>query len=81
MRLPDEDRYWLAFGARWMPTAKLAVDVGYSHLFIDDPQINLTRSQLSPTGSGADSPGTATTVQGDYDSAVDILSLQLTYSF
>ncbi|HEU5284830.1 MAG TPA: hypothetical protein VFU53_13510, partial [Burkholderiales bacterium] len=60
---------------------KLALDVAYAHLFIDDPQINLTRSQLSPTGSGASVPNTASTVQGDYDSAVDILSLQVTFSF
>jgi long-chain fatty acid transport protein len=81
VRLPDEDRYWLAFGARWKATAKLALDVGYAHLFVDDPQVNVTRSQLSPTGSGADAPGTSSTVQGSYDSAVDILSVQLTYSF
>jgi long-chain fatty acid transport protein len=81
VRLPDEDRYWLALGAKWNATKRLALDIGYAHLFIDNPEVDFTRSQLSPTGSGAPSPGTSTTVRGEYDSSVDILSLQLTYTF
>jgi long-chain fatty acid transport protein len=81
VRLPDEDRYWLALGAKWNATKRLALDFGYAHLFIDDPEVNFTRSQLSPTGSGAPAAGTSTTVRGEYDSSVDIFSVQLTYTF
>jgi long-chain fatty acid transport protein len=79
VRLPDEDRYWVALGAKWNATKNLAVDFGYSHLFISDPEINLTRSQVLPNGAPA--LGTASTVNGTYDSSVDIFSIQVAYTF
>ena len=75
VRLPDEDRYWASVGARWRPIDPLSVDLGYAHLFVKDAEINLARSQVGL-------PATfSSTVVGDYDNAVDILSLQFTWAF
>ncbi len=72
-RIPDNDRKWLSLGFNWKASKTLAVDVGYSHLFVSK----------TPIESRASSPDTpvAATLKGDYDSAVDILSAQLVWDF
>ncbi|MEJ1962064.1 MAG: OmpP1/FadL family transporter [Gammaproteobacteria bacterium] len=75
VRLPDNDRWWVTTGARWRPTDNLMVDAAYAHLFVRDTSIALTRGQ---TGAP---PSFSSTVVGDYDSSVDILSVQLTWAF
>jgi long-chain fatty acid transport protein len=75
VRLPDADRVWVALGARWQAAGGLFVDVGYAHLFVDDAPINLSRSQLPVAAA------TTSVVKGSYDSSVDILSLQVGYTF
>lgn len=72
VRLPDNTRKWVSLGAKYAITNKAAVDVGYSHLFISDPSINLTRP-----GAG----GFSSTVVGTYEGSIDIFSLQYTQSF
>jgi long-subunit fatty acid transport protein len=58
------------------------LDLGYSHLFIKDADINFTRSQQVP---GQTVPlaqfGTASTVNGSYEGSVDIFSIQYSMSF
>ena len=66
-RIPDGARTWLAFGGQWRVSAASIVDFGYAHLFVNDPG-------LSNSDNG-------TTLTGEYDSAVDILSAQLTVNF
>lgn len=77
VRLPDSDRIWVSLGAKYRFSNAIAVDVGYSHLFGGSPDIDHTRS-LSPNP-----PLSAfnTTVSGEYDSSVDILGVQLTWTF
>jgi long-chain fatty acid transport protein len=75
VRLPDTDRWWLTVGARWRPSENLLVDAGYAHIFVDDANIALTREQ---TGLP---PAFSSTVIGEYDSSVDILSVQATWTF
>jgi long-chain fatty acid transport protein len=79
VRLPDNDRYWLALGAQWRFTKSAAIDIGYAHLFMPNADINFTRGQTLPTGAAF--PGTATTVTGSYKESVDILSLQFAWTF
>ena len=82
VRLPDNDRTWISFGGQMKVGQKGRLDLGYSHLFIDDAEINNTRSQQAPgltTPTAA--PGTASTVTGDYEGSVDIFSIQYTHSF
>jgi long-chain fatty acid transport protein len=66
-RIPDNNRTWLSFGGQYKPTPASAIDLGYSHLFVNDSQIN--------------SPTPAPALVGTYKNKVDILSVQYTYSF
>jgi long-chain fatty acid transport protein len=72
VRLPDNDRTWLAFGAKYKVTSSAAVDFGYAHLFISNASINSTKVASSTL---------ATTVVGTYEGSVDILSIQYSQSF
>jgi len=67
-RIPDGDRTWLSFGVQFKPTPQDAWDFGYTHLFMKDGPLNKTE-----TGAG--------TLRGNYDSQVDILSVQYSRSF
>ncbi|OYY80536.1 MAG: hypothetical protein B7Y33_03470 [Hydrogenophilales bacterium 16-62-9] len=64
-RIPDENRTWVAFGAQYRLSPTSLIDVGYVHIFIDDARISEGAVKLS----------------GEYESAVDILSAQLTLNF
>jgi len=66
-RIPDGARTWVAVGGQYRLSRQSVVDFGYAHLFVDDVG-------LSSTGGG-------TTLSGNYDSQVDILSAQLTLNF
>ncbi len=71
-RIPGDDRFWLSFGASYSPSPSLTIDAGYSHLWVDDTDIEETYNLLN-IASG--------TVKGDYDSDVDIFSIQATWKF
>jgi len=66
-RIPDGARTWVAVGGQYRLSRQSVLDFGYAHLFVDDVG-------LSSTGGG-------TTLSGNYDSQVDILSAQLTLNF
>lgn len=66
-RIPDGARTWLAVGGQYRMSARSAVDFGYAHLFVNDV--------------GLHSAGGGSTLNGQYDSQVDILSAQYTHSF
>ena len=38
--LPDNDRIWVSFGARWSPDRDNRVDLGLAYLFINDTRID-----------------------------------------
>lgn len=67
-RIADGDRTWLSLGAGWEPLAGLAVDVAYSHLFVDDARIDVAS-------------GLGNQVAGTFENKADILSVQLRYAF
>ncbi len=69
-RIPGNDRTWLSLGAGWTPSPNLHFDVGYSHLFIDDTDIENTES--TPDGA---------LLKGEYDNSVDIFSAQVVWNF
>jgi len=66
-RVPDSDRWWLAAGASYHRSPAWSIDFGYAHLFAEDPDIR--RSRLA-----------GSTFIGEFDSAADIVSVQLTMS-
>lgn len=63
-RFPDNDRYWVTFGASYQLADNLSIDAGYAHIFVPDTKINRP-------GAGASA------VIGEYESDADILSAQL----
>ena len=67
-RLPDEDRKWLAFGARYTPDTRWSVDFGYAYLWVQDG-----RSELTPPGPV---PGS---LVGTYNAKTSILGIQASY--
>ena len=68
-RIPDADRFWLALGLQYRMDKKRALDVGYTHIFVDNSRIN-----ISPTA-------TVGALVGNYENKIDILSAQYTHSF
>jgi len=76
-RLPDESRTWLAIGGQYKVSKAGAIDFGYAHLFVKDPAVALTGL---PAISAATALGRGNLV-GNYDSKVDIVSVQYRHSF
>ena len=76
VRIPGNDRKWLAFGAGWQATPVTKLDIGYAHLFISDTKID--DNQNLPL---ATPPSRKGRVKGEFEGSVDILSLQLTHNF
>jgi long-chain fatty acid transport protein len=72
-RLPDADRLWLTVGAGFKASERLSIDVGYAHIFVDDPVIRKTGLEAEDVTRGA--------LRGSYDSSVDILSIEARYAF
>ncbi len=71
-RIPGEDRLWLSFGLGYRISDSFSVDLGYAHLFVDDPRID-----KSPTGEDAVRGG----LKGTFDASVDIISGQIVWRF
>jgi long-chain fatty acid transport protein len=67
-RLPDSNRVLLSVGVGYALTKVMAVDVGYTHIFL-------------PYEATLDQVGTGTTLTGEYESSVDLFGLQLTFTF
>ncbi len=76
-RLPDESRTWLALGGQYKVSKAGAIDFGYAHLFMKDPAVALTGP---PALSAAAALGRGNLV-GNYNSKVDILSIQYRHTF
>ncbi len=72
-RLPGNDRTWLSFGFNYILNKEMSIDVGYSHLFIDDVPINNTFESSVPT--------LAATLTGEYEASVDIISVQFNWQY
>lgn len=70
-RIPGNDRTWLSFGAGYAISDDITIDLGYSHLFIDDTEVN---NNAGSSSSGA-------TLTGTYESSVDIFSAQAVFKF
>lgn len=63
-RFPDNDRYWVTFGASYQLSDDMSIDAGYAHIFVPDTKVN----RHNPSGGS---------LVGEYESAADILSAQL----
>jgi long-chain fatty acid transport protein len=70
VRLPDADRYWLSFGARYQVTGADALDLGYTYIQVRDTSIN--NNQAASAGG---------IVTGNYKGHVHILGVQYQHTF
>ncbi|HEY9050144.1 MAG TPA: outer membrane protein transport protein [Gammaproteobacteria bacterium] len=68
-RIPGNDRTWLSLGFGYNMSSDMSIDVGYSHLFVDDTDMDNTDASFGHT------------VTGTYEASVDILSAQLNMKF
>jgi long-chain fatty acid transport protein len=77
VRLPDADRYWLAFGAGYKFSDGFSVDIGYAHIFMPTTSISgSVNSTLTSPISGAKD-----VLTGSYSQHIDLISLQTRFRF
>lgn len=72
-RLPGNDRTWLSFGLSKQIDDSLSIDIGYSHLFIEDAKTNNEFESSVPT--------LAANFSGEYEGSVNIFSVQLNWQY
>jgi len=72
-RIPDEDRKWVSVGASYQFSPDATADIGYTHLFINNPSIQLSTSDTNNALRG--------NLNGSFDAAADILALQVRVRF
>jgi long-chain fatty acid transport protein len=68
-RIPDEDRTWLSVGIQYALGKNSALDIGYTHLFLPDPKINLSVSEPANALRG--------NLVGSHEVSADIIAVQL----
>jgi long-chain fatty acid transport protein len=64
-RIPDSNKYFLSAGLRWSPFRFMDIDVGYAHLFVLDPLVNVSDNQ-------------GHNLRGKFDVAIDIVGAAVT---
>jgi long-chain fatty acid transport protein len=73
VRLPDNDRYWLAFGATYQMSKAGRLDFGYAFVNFKDAPINNDQRTATPVPKGL--------VNGTYEATVNVLSVAYQHSF
>lgn len=72
----DDDRFWLGIGATYQPSKAIAIDVAFTHVFVDDTQVVLDRDFF--TGSPLAS---SVAVDANVESTVNTIAIGLRYAF
>ncbi len=76
VRLPDANRFWIAFGAGYKFSDGFSVDLGVAHIFMGDGSLN---SSVNSTTHGFF--GTVDKISGKFSNMVDLVSLQTRFKF
>lgn len=71
--LPDNDRTWMAVGAKFQLSKAGALDVGYAHLFVDNPAVLRNR--------GVGVLGAQGILSGSFRESAHVVSVQYSHSF
>lgn len=80
LRLPDANRFWIAFGASYKFDKHWVADFGYSHLFISQSEVH--RLQTYNVSIVAQGPAVLTeTADGDFRDSANEYGLGLNYIF
>ena len=72
-RIPDADRYWLSAGVSWAPWQDWTFDLGYSHIFLEDTEVDLTTA-----GAGNATRGN---LSANYESQINIIAVAARVAF
>ena len=72
--LPDNDRIWLSVGASYKMLPNFIMDIGYSHIWVKDANINISATSGNPWFSGVNYIGNAST-------SINIYSVGFRYMF
>jgi len=72
--LPDNDRIWLSVGASYKMLPNFIMDVGYSHIWVKDANINISPTSGNPWFSGV-------TYIGNASASINIYSVGFRYMF
>jgi long-chain fatty acid transport protein len=72
-RIPDEDRYWLAFGLSWQPRPWVGLDLGYTHIWVNDSEVDLSADDEGSTFRGD--------LSASYDNKIDVVTAGLRLRF
>jgi long-chain fatty acid transport protein len=67
-RIPDNNRYFLSAGVKWSPTSCMDIDLGYAHLFVQEPRSDVIDSQGHE-------------LIGRYDAQVNVVSASVTFKW
>ena len=51
-RLPDNDRFWASVGLSWKIAPFMRFDLAYTHLWVKDPNVNITATSGNPSFAG-----------------------------
>ncbi|MGC1956085.1 MAG: outer membrane protein transport protein [Pseudolabrys sp.] len=70
--IPDNNRVWASIGASWQVFRGFSFDLAYSHIWVQDPSINITSVSGNPSFDGANYIGTV-------NAHVDVLSLAMVF--
>ena len=74
-RLPDDNRVWVATGFQWNVNKRVAVDVGYAHIFVSGDAPSNLPNQDTPTSTPVGP------LVGTYNAKVDVIGVQLGLHF
>ena len=67
-RIPDSGRKWISAGATYSPTRSVDLNIGYTHLFVNNGNVN----DVSATGDN---------LVGSFDNSGDLFGISMQYKF
>lgn len=67
-RLPDNDRQWASIGLTWAPSESLEISGAYTHIFVDEPTLDI----VSTSGSR---------IVGDAEGSANVFGVSAQYKF
>ena len=70
--VPDNNRIWASIGASWQVFKGFSFDLAYSHIWVQDPSINITAVSGNPSFDGI-------SYVGSVNAHVDVFSLAMVY--
>lgn len=73
-RIPGADRYWVSLGGEYELTSNISLNASYTHIFVDDGDINLVTD-------GTDENTFRGNLSGRYENQIDIITLGGTIRF